>query len=155
MRHGSRDTSGPKNPQLGCYFCNDVVAPADVCHLPSIVLRNGRRPDPIESFALVIDGPHPRPDVHSYPAWAGEHCLVQRRRASRLPSSAPSAARTIFCRVHHTANIDPLILATKPRLLLHTEHRSIGRMNRLRKSRVSWDSCRISCADLYRNSTIF
>ena len=27
MRHGARDQPAPR---LGCYFCNDIVAPADV-----------------------------------------------------------------------------------------------------------------------------
>ena len=36
MRHGPRASTIPpsaaaNNPRLGCYYCNDIVAPKDVC----------------------------------------------------------------------------------------------------------------------------
>lgn len=44
MRHGARDGDGAeeeKVKRLGCYYCNDIVAPADVCLLfLSVVFRD-------------------------------------------------------------------------------------------------------------------
>jgi ubiquitin-like modifier-activating enzyme ATG7 len=31
MRHGAREKPAHGSPKLGCYYCNDIVAPADVC----------------------------------------------------------------------------------------------------------------------------
>lgn len=31
MRHGARENPAEGSRRLGCYYCNDIVAPADVC----------------------------------------------------------------------------------------------------------------------------
>ena len=33
MRHGARESPTEGSRRLGCYYCNDIVAPADVCPL--------------------------------------------------------------------------------------------------------------------------
>jgi hypothetical protein len=65
MRHGAREESAHGPKRLGCYYCNDIVAPADVCSFPS----------PFEILAdfaavyvlrsLVTHRPHTGSDVHS------------------------------------------------------------------------------------------
>ncbi len=64
MRHGVKVEHAP-DQELGCYFCNDVVAPADV--------RIGLfRPD-FGSWLidLVTYGPDFGSTMHRYPTW---HC---------------------------------------------------------------------------------
>jgi ubiquitin-like modifier-activating enzyme ATG7 len=62
MRHGLKVTAEGEE-EFGCYFCNDVVAPADVSISPK----------PRESRPLirlsVPQGCNPRPAVHSDPPW--------------------------------------------------------------------------------------
>ncbi len=61
MRHGAKDTARPEQ-ELGCYFCNDVVAPADVSlspedTKPSELTSSGPSPsqiEPLTSSALSL-----------------------------------------------------------------------------------------------------
>lgn len=60
MRHGAR-SSLSKGERLGCYYCNDIVAPADV----SLYMRLGLD-NILNSFSTVtvLDRPHTGPNVH-------------------------------------------------------------------------------------------
>ena len=62
MRHGAPDPDRPEE-ELGCYFCNDVVAPADVR-----TKRQYRRGDANHAI-IVHDGPYSRPAMYCYAAW--------------------------------------------------------------------------------------
>jgi ubiquitin-like modifier-activating enzyme ATG7 len=68
MRHGLK-TMQEGEVELGCYFCNDVVAPADVRLLIITFLRSQ-----LTQFAVTKQR-HARPTMHSHPS---------RRRTSRI-----------------------------------------------------------------------
>ena len=57
MRHGARNKAQPEE-ELGCYFCNDIVAPADV-RANSIGLYMTL------IYETVFNGSNPRPAMHS------------------------------------------------------------------------------------------
>lgn len=79
MRHGARAAASASNPngqRLGCYYCNDIVAPADVrvsLFCISFLIQTS-----------VSLGPHARPNVHRHPTGARFDRGVDRRRAARI-----------------------------------------------------------------------
>lgn len=86
MRHGARSTAYPKEysgVKLGCYYCNDIVAPKDVCH------QNQRAGILILSFSLVPDRPNPGPNVYSDKARSSSDRVVVCRRAAVLDAATP------------------------------------------------------------------
>ena len=84
MRHGARASASanPNGQRLGCYYCNDIVAPADVS--PSSLFAHCSR-----THAPVPHGPHTRPNVHRHPTGDRLDCLVDGRRAARIVAATP------------------------------------------------------------------
>lgn len=60
MRHGAREVSTHDTKRLGCYYCNDIVAPADVCFSP-VFLRYSRC---LSCFCLHTVVPSPLQIAH-------------------------------------------------------------------------------------------
>jgi len=64
MRHGVK-LEQERDQELGCYFCNDVVAPADVG--VNMLFKAGV---PYLSYDYVVSqGPNSRPAMHCYAPW--------------------------------------------------------------------------------------
>ena len=65
MRHGAREMSTHDSKRLGCYYCNDIVAPADVCFSPISFRTHGA--DHVAAYVpwcLVPYRSHTGSDVH-------------------------------------------------------------------------------------------
>jgi ubiquitin-like modifier-activating enzyme ATG7 len=97
MRHGV-EAKGPGEEELGCYFCNDVVAPADV----SVIVRNIIWQQ--SNSKAVTKGCNPRSAMHRNSPRHSPDSIRSPGRAFRLHSSA-SATRPRPCLVefsqHH------------------------------------------------------
>lgn len=84
MRHGPRASTIPpskvaNNPRLGCYYCNDIVAPKDVRPFRLVPCLSHRA-----SPSLVSYRSDTRPNVYCYSSGARAYSRIHRRRATRL-----------------------------------------------------------------------
>jgi ubiquitin-like modifier-activating enzyme ATG7 len=87
MRHGAREVSVQSPKKLGCYYCNDIIAPADVCFSPP-------PPEiPADLPSLVTHRSHTGSDVHGDASWARANCVCNSCRAPRLAPPASLRVR--------------------------------------------------------------
>jgi ubiquitin-like modifier-activating enzyme ATG7 len=98
MRHGARGDSTQGSTRLGCYYCNDIVAPADVC---SFSPASSEIPDsdsscfPYTNARAVTYGPHIGSNVHGHAARACANRVCIGRGATCFTPSA--SARVGSC----------------------------------------------------------
>src|ERR1700742_3575975 len=76
MRHGARAATSLEN-RLGCYYCNDIVAPTDVrliflLHFDYFQLI---------IVTIVLNGPYTGSNVHCHAPWLGQHSSIHSCRA--------------------------------------------------------------------------
>lgn len=64
MRHGAREVSTHDSKRLGCYYCNDIVAPADVCFSPISETHGADRVAACIPWRLVPYRSHTRSNVY-------------------------------------------------------------------------------------------
>ena len=124
MRHGLPSSSERKidsaqvkpgsiyRGQLGCYYCNDVVAPMDVSLYRSLeAQRAGSCPadetQPRAVFGYAVSQrSDSRSDVHGHQAWNCEHCQLDGGRAHGVDSAAPERVRARFVRPSQRRSTD-------------------------------------------------
>lgn len=75
MRHGSRSTE-LSNPKLGCYYCNDVVAPADVS-FPTLSTTITVLDSFTALYGLVPHRSYTGSNVYCDTPWPCEHSVFQ------------------------------------------------------------------------------
>ena len=85
MRHGVASTEGA-SADLGCYFCNDVVAPANVRSTKSISNFSLHWPD----HAIVYQGPNPGPTVYRHSSWSCSDRFCTLGRVARICLTTPA-----------------------------------------------------------------
>jgi hypothetical protein len=94
MRHGAgpsaeddeaREAGTTKGRRLGCYYCNDIVAPADVS------VRGGGFESTkliVSCYAPVSHRSYPRSNVHCHSAWNCTDCSSLSGRAAHIADTA-------------------------------------------------------------------
>ena len=97
MRHGLK-SRGPEEEEMGCYFCNDVVAPADVSPASqwwrAFIKCNLQQ----ANIGTVSQRCHSRPTMYSDASRSRANCLCSPRRNARqhLTASPPRTCPSII-----------------------------------------------------------
>lgn len=97
MRHGARASQSSSSStgamparRLGCYYCNDIVAPADV----SVVVNASALAIWLSLFCIVVlDRSHSRSNVYRYKTWFSGDSISNGCGASRFSASTSGWVR--------------------------------------------------------------